>query len=290
MPAGGRPTVRSRRLGRALRQARLSANLDQEEAAAALRCSAAKISRLESGHVSARPLEVVILLGLYGVTDPSECSRLETLAKESPKRGWWLDYADMLQHGYADQISFEADATHIFTWQSVLIPGLLQTEQYARETIASGLTHMDGDQVAEEVKIRMQRQARISEEGVYFTAILWEPAVREPIWSRSIQRKQLERLASVAQQRNVTIQILPYASLVKLAQCAPFSAYGFGAEPNIEAVTVGNLNSTSVFEDEQDLSAYSLAFAQLRSAAKSPDDSLELIKQNIGKLGNNHGS
>ncbi|WP_247702479.1 helix-turn-helix transcriptional regulator [Streptomyces sp. F63] len=115
MPAGGRPTVRSRRLGAALRRYREAAKLEQQSAAEHIAGSITKISRLESGQVSARPGDVRLLLELYGVTDRETHLRLEQLARDSNKRGWWLDYPWAAKQEYADVITLESDATYIRT-------------------------------------------------------------------------------------------------------------------------------------------------------------------------------
>ena len=125
MPDGGRSTVRSRRLGAALVKHREAAKLVQKDAAAAIKGTTTKISRMETGKVSVRPLELSILLNLYGVSDPAECTRLEGLARDSGRRGgWWTDYGDTTGPGYADHISLENDATHISEWRGLIVPGL----------------------------------------------------------------------------------------------------------------------------------------------------------------------
>ncbi|WP_445271115.1 helix-turn-helix domain-containing protein, partial [Streptomyces sp. DSM 41634] len=126
MPASGRPTVRSRRLGTALRAYRLAAKLDQLEAADIIAASQARISRLETGHVTARVIEVRLLLDAYGIKDPDVRAKLEELAKHSMNRGWWLEHAAHLRPDYLDHIALEDDATYILEWQPVLVPGLLQ--------------------------------------------------------------------------------------------------------------------------------------------------------------------
>lgn len=132
MPVGGRPTVRSRRLGAALRRHREAAGLDQATAAAAILRSVSKVSRLEGGQSTASALEVRTLLNCYGVDDPDERARLEGWAKTSNQRGWWLDYQETLRSGYTDHITLENDATYIRSWQPALIPGLLPDHRVRR--------------------------------------------------------------------------------------------------------------------------------------------------------------
>ncbi|MBC3842747.1 helix-turn-helix domain-containing protein [Streptacidiphilus sp. 4-A2] len=284
MPQGGRTTVRSRRLGRELKDARVKSGQSQEDAATALLCNASKISRIESGHVSARPLEVVTLLRLYGVVDdPARVKRLEELARVSSKRGWWLDY-EAIPNGYADQISLEDDATHISEWGSALIPGLCQSPKYAQKTIENGPNFVPPDQIKELVEVRKRRQRLISTEGIYYAATLWECAVTTPAWGLEVHEDQLKHLLSLTEQSNITIQILPMREIAAATLTGPFSAYAFSEEPAFEAVRVSNAMNTTVLESGSDLTAYSRIYDRLRSAALSQDQSAKLIRNILGNL------
>jgi transcriptional regulator with XRE-family HTH domain len=280
MPAGGRPTVRSRRLGAALKRHREAAGLDQSTAASAILKSITKVSRLESGHVSASPLEVRTLLDRYGVEDADERSRLEQLARSSNERGWWLDYQEIVRPGYADHITLETDSTYIRSWEPALVPGLLQTPEYAEAVITSGPTFIPSERVTELVKVRQERQKRIEAGRVHFTAIVWEPAVLSlaahgPI----IRNRQLQRLLDAGERQNVTVQILPQAASTAAGMSGAFVAFSFGVEPNVEAVSVRTVANTTVVESPEDLALYVNVFDQLRSAAMSPMDSAERIRQ-----------
>ncbi|MET9845733.1 Scr1 family TA system antitoxin-like transcriptional regulator, partial [Streptomyces ossamyceticus] len=181
MPAGGRPTVRSRRLGAALKRYRQAAKLDQPQAADLLGVHQTRISRIESGHVNARIVEIRVLLSAYGVDDPEVLAKLEDLAKRSKHRGWWLEHAEHLRPNYLDYISLEDDATHIRVWAQVLVPGLLQTPAYAESVITAGPNYIAADLVAQLVKVREARQAKIEEGEAAYTAILWEPVILHPM-------------------------------------------------------------------------------------------------------------
>ncbi|MFJ4620024.1 helix-turn-helix domain-containing protein [Streptomyces sp. NPDC088812] len=278
MPAGGRPTVRSRRLGTALRQYRLAAKLDQPRAAEVIAASQARISRLESGHVTARVIEVRLLLDAYGVTDAGVRGKLEELAKHSKNRGWWLEHAAHLRPDYVDHIALEDDATYIREWQPVLVPGLLQTPAYA-EAIATGSpNYIAPDRVAQLVKVREGRQAKIEEGGASYTAILWESVVAHPLVSVDTHREQLAAILEVGRRKNVTVQVLPFSTGVLGAVTSAFSTFSFDVEPAVEAVTLENLRGTSVLESSADLTAYANMYDQLRSSALAPDTSAQLIR------------
>ncbi|WP_026150461.1 helix-turn-helix domain-containing protein [Streptomyces prunicolor] len=278
MPAGGRPTVRSRRLGTALRQYRHAAKLDQPQAAEVIAARQARISRLESGHVTARVIEVRLLLDAYGVTDSEVRVKLEELAKHSKNRGWWLEHAAHLRPDYVDHIALEDDATYIREWQPVLVPGLLQTPAYAEAVIASTPHYIAPERIAQLVKVREGRQAKIEEGGATYTAILWEAVVTQPMVSVEIHREQLSRILEVSERKNVTIQVLPFSAGAVAGSTYAFSSFSFESEPTVEAVTMDNLRGTSVLEGAEDLAAYANAYDQLRSAALGPDASVRLIR------------
>ncbi|WP_416967062.1 helix-turn-helix domain-containing protein [Streptomyces sp. 4F14] len=279
MPVGGKPTVRSRRLGVALRRHREAAGLDQAAAAEAIIKSVSKVSRAESGHVSVSALEVRTLLDRYGVTDENERDRLVGWARTSNERGWWVDYQDTLRPDYADHITLESDATYILDWDPVLIPGLLQTAQYADKVITIGPKFLPEDRVAELVEVRMQRQRRLDEGEVQYTAILWEPAITALADGSEVYVDQLQHLLKVGRRQNVTLQILPSSAFLTATMSGAFTAFSYGVEPYAEAVAVQTSSNTAVVEAPDDLARYANVFDRLRSAALSPTQSARRIRQ-----------
>ncbi|MCX4964153.1 helix-turn-helix domain-containing protein [Streptomyces sp. NBC_00654] len=278
MPAGGRPTVRSRRLGSALKRHREAAGVDQSVAAEAIMKSVSKVSRLEGGQVSASALEVRALMDCYGVQDGDERSRLERLARTSNQRGWWVDHQEAVRPDYADYITLESDASYIRSWEPALIPGLLQTAEYAESVITSGPTFIAQETVAALVKVRQERQKRIEQGGVHFTAIIWEPAIASLPHDPTVCRGQLLRLLEAGSRQNVTVQILPRAASKSAGMSGAFAAFSFGVEPIVEAVTVQTVAHTTVVEAPEDLALYVNVFDLLRSAALSPQESADRIR------------
>jgi transcriptional regulator with XRE-family HTH domain len=279
MPAGGRPTVRSRRLGSALRNYRQAAKLDQPQAAEVIASSQARISRVESGHATPRVIEVRLLLDAYDIKDQEVRDKLEDLAKHSKNRGWWLEHAAHLRPDYLDHISLEDDATHIRAWAQALVPGLLQTPAYSESVITSGPSYVDPDRVEQLVNVRQARQAKIEEGGAAYTAIIWEPVIIHPLVRAEVHREQLVHILEVGKRKNVTIQVLPFSAGTLAGEISAFASFSFDSEPIVEAVTLDNLRGTSILEAPEDLAAYTLAFDQLRSAALSPDASAQLFRR-----------
>ncbi|MBZ6231026.1 helix-turn-helix domain-containing protein [Streptomyces olivaceus] len=278
MPAGGRPTVRSRRLGTALKQYRQAAKLDQPQAAEIIAASQARVSRLESGHVTARVIEVRLLLDAYGVEDLAVRAKLEELAKHSRNRGWWLEHAAHVRPDYLDHIALEDDATYIREWQQVLVPGLLQTSAYTEAVIRTSPTFMEPERVAQLLKVRESRQAKIEEGGARYSAIIWEAVITHPLVSADVHREQLSAILEAGDRKNVAVQVLPFSVGALATVTSAFSTFSFDSDPVVEAVALENLRGTSVLEGPEDLAAYANMYDLLRSSALAPDASAKLIR------------
>jgi len=282
MPAGGKPTVRSRRVGSELRRLREAAEVTTAQAAELLSCSAAKISRIENGNVSARVVDLRILLDRYGVGDAEHRAYLERLARDSNKRGWWQDYGDTIPPYYADFIGLETDASYIKTWEPTLVPGLLQTPEYARAIMLANPAMISPDKLENFISIRQARQARL-EQGTdaRFDAVIWEAALTTTIGSDEIQRGQLARLLELMDRPNISVQILPLEAGDQASMCGSFVTFSFGSERSVSTVFVENLTSSQYLEEDQELRGYTLVFDALRSAALSPAASATRIRQRL---------
>lgn len=220
-----------------------------------------------------------LLLNAYGVDDLEAREKLEGLAKRSKHRGWWLEHAAHLRSDYLDHIALEDDATYIREWQPVLVPGLLQIPAYTEENIGADPNYVPPDLVADLLKVRQTRQAKIEEGGATYTAILWEGVITHPLVSAEAHRQQLSAILEVGKRKNVTVQVLPFSAGALAALTSAFSTFSFDSEPTVEAVTLENLRGTSVLEGSEDLTAYANAFDQLRSAALAPEASARLIRR-----------
>ncbi|MGW0829741.1 helix-turn-helix domain-containing protein [Streptomyces prunicolor] len=285
MPAGGRPTVRSRRLGAALKQYRLAAKLDQPQAAEIIASSQARISRVESGHATPRVIEVRLLLDEYGVTDLEVRAKLEELAKYPKKRGWWLEHAAHLRPDYVDHIALEDDASHIWQWHPVVVPGLLQTAAYAEAVITEGPASLTSEHIARLVEVRLRRQEKVAEGGVPYRVVLWEAVIRHPLVNAEIHREQLMALLEAGKRTNVTLQVLPFGVGTLVPASAPgFAGFGFDAEPKFEALTMDGLMGASVLGSPEDLANHASAYDLLRLAALPPEGSARIIRSTLRSL------
>jgi hypothetical protein len=247
--------------------------------------SPTKISRAESGRESIPPHEVEKLIDYYQVADPLR-RQLLSLAEDAAQQGWWEDYAHVLAPEYSEFIGLEAEAVSILSCHFEVIPGLLQTEEYARQ-ISLGYQQVipvSPSEVEHMVKIRMTRQARLVREPVlHLSAIIDESALLRNIGGPLVMRAQLEHLARICEQPNVEIRILPLNRNVSLAVGSSFQVMTFGSRDAAAPAGLGDIVSTEslrtelYIEGEGDTYLYRLAHNALADASLPPDDSRYLI-------------
>ncbi len=283
MPSSRSPTVRRRRLAAELR--RLRGSRTGSEVSRAIGWSTTKISRAESGRESLPPAEIEKLIDYYGVTDPVR-GQLLSLAEDAGQRGWWDEYADALDPEYLEFVGLEAEATACFQWQSDYMPGLLQTEGYARRLSAvfQTLAPTVPPGVRERfVRVRMLRQERLTQEPVLRLSVVVDEAVLlRGIGDREVMRGQLARLAEAAELPNVDLRVLPLSENSGLS-VSTFVILSFGAQGAPDAAGLGDVVSaesltTELYvEGETDTHLYRLFSRALTDAALPPAQSRGLI-------------
>ncbi|MGI5352303.1 helix-turn-helix domain-containing protein [Streptomyces sp. CA-250714] len=284
MPSDRKPTMRGRRLGSALRRYRLAAKLDQEHAAQELGCSTAKISRIESGANCARVAEVRYLLDLYEVHDETTRSQLERLARSATKRGWWVNQPVPVPDKLGDYLALESDATFIRTWQTTLVPGLLQTEEYTRVLLATNPTYGDETDIERSVAIRQERRKQFLASGARLAAVIWEPALTSSMPSAKTHRAQLLDLLWLQQQPLVSLQVLPLGEWSAAASSPPFAMLSFDGEWAPSAVVQDTHQESVVLEDENLTTPYAHAFDALRSAALTNEQTQDFIQRLVSSI------
>lgn len=273
------PTVRRRRLGSELRKLREAAGRSLEDAAEVLECSRSKISRIELGYLGIRTRDVRDLLNDYEVEDEALRTHLMALAKDGNKRGWWEAYGHIVTPPYANFLQLEADADYIRSFESILIPGLLQTEAYSRAVIRANPALVRDEEVDTLMRIKAERQRLLThvEKPVRFWAIIGEAALRTPIGGPKVMRGQLEYLAEAVEQSNVTLQVLPYAAGAHAGLSGPFVLFSYNVPNDTGIVFLENLTSSLYLETPDEVANYTLVFDALRSSALNPADSLDFV-------------
>lgn len=211
------------------------------------------------------------LLIAYGVDDPAERLAVLTLAREARQRGWWEEYRDVWPGGSLPE--FEAEARKILTFELALIPGLLQTADYARAVFRGGRV-VDEAAMERRVEARMARQRILDRENPpYLWALVDEAALRRHVGGPDVMRAQLHHLADAAARPNITIQVLPFAAGAHAAMESAFTILEFHAADDPTLVYVENIAADTYLELDEQVAGYSLAYDHARASALSADAS-----------------
>lgn len=276
----GAPTVRRRRLGAELRRLREAAGLKLDDVQERTGINAVKTSRVETARTGVKPGDLDTLLDLYGVDDVGKRAVLHSLARDGARRGWWQTYTDTISPAYADLISLEAQAKSVRTWQTTLIPGLLQTAAYARATIDAINMTAPPERVNALVEVRTARQSVLTRlEPPELWAIIHEIALRPQLGDTHVMKEQLQRLLDVTQLPHVSVQVLPLNASPHPGMAGPFTLLGFPETADLDIAHVEDLTSALYVEDPAEVSIYGAAFERLRAAALPFDKSTDLIAQ-----------
>lgn len=271
---GHSPTVRRRRLAAELRRLRDQAKLTIEDVAEKLECSSSKISRIETGHVGVNPRDARELLRLYGVAD-DQLEALVQLSREARKKGWWHSYNEVFTGAF---VGLEAEASSLRAYQALLIPGLLQTEDYMRAVIRAARPDATGAEVDKRVKARLARQRLLTDvEPPRYWAVIDEAVLCRSVGGEAVMHAQLNWLAARATLPHVTIQVLPFAAGAHPGMEGPFLILGFPEQADPDVVYVDNTTAGIYLEEPAEILRYTLMFDHLRAGALSPDDTLTRI-------------
>ncbi|MEU1665466.1 helix-turn-helix transcriptional regulator [Streptomyces sparsogenes] len=278
------PAVRRRKLGAELRRLRDLAGLTSGEAARRVGWHQSKVSRLETGRSGARPSDVARLLDVYEVADPELRTLLEALCgggasdPEGSRRGWWYAYRDLLPPAYRDFISLESEASTASTLETTVVPGLLQTPDYARAVTRAALPDLPPPQVDTLVEVRIARQSVLrGARPLRLHAVLDEAALRREVGGPGVMAAQLRHLAEVAALPQVRLQVLPFSAGMPIGITGPFIIFSFSHITDLDVVVLDHLTSSLYLERKEDLRAYSAAFDTLRTKALSVRETLTFI-------------
>ncbi len=276
--AAGSPTMRRRRLARELARLREQTGMTIREAATALEWDPSKLSRVEGLQRGIIVRDVRRLLTLYGVTDEAQREALFEMSRQSKQRGWWQAYADVMPSEYANLIGLEAEASEIRAYEPELVPGLLQTEQYARAIIRLGRPGDTAGEIDRRVGVRMTRQQVLDrDDPPIMRVVLNEGAARRLVGGPEVMRGQLHKLAAQRPRSNVLIQVLPFSAGEHPAMSGPFTILAFPEPGDRGVVTLENMASTLSLEREEDLRQYVRAFDFLQAAALGPRETRDML-------------
>lgn len=270
-------TVRLWQLGQELRRLREESGRTIIEAAAGLERTHSSLSKIENGKSAIKPRDLRPILDYYKAGE-EERQRLLDLAKEGRVKGWWHSYSSTLDQPYMDYITLESEAVRARTFETILIPGLLQTEDYARAIVAASASENPNRDEEKLTAVRMARQSVLNREErpLLLWVILSEAALHHHMGGRAVMKDQLAHLVEVSHQQNVTFQVLPFSHGAHAGVNGAFTVLDLSVS-DLSLVLVENISSTLYMERAEEISKYNLAFDHLRMAALPEKQSLALV-------------
>jgi transcriptional regulator with XRE-family HTH domain len=276
------PTVRRRRLGSELRKLREQKGMTAEEVAARLLVSQSKISRLENGRRSISQRDVRDLCGVYGVEDVRIVDSLMNMAKESRQQGWWHAFGDV---PYSVYIGLETEAASLRVYESLIVPGLLQTRNYAAAVIDGMWPEATASEMEKRIQVRLKRQERISDSvrPLRYWAVVDEAVLRRVVGSPEVMREQLDHLAEASALPHVTLQVLPYGVGAHPGMYGKFAILEFEDESDSSVVYLEGVTSDLYLEKPTDVQSYSVMYEHLRALALNPEQSRQFITDVAGE-------
>lgn len=266
--------VRRWRLGKQLREMREAAGKSQDDAAAYLGVKRPTISRIENGRHSILPRNVRFLCQLYQVGAP-QVDMLVRQAEESNERGWWVSYSDTMPNWFETYVGFEADAQEIRTYESELVPGLLQVPSYVRAIRAA--YRGDGStepEIAKSVAFRLERQKRLEVKRPALRFVLNEAVLRRPVGD---MKEQVDNLVAMSRRGFIALQVLPFDVGPHPGMKSSFTLLTLPDEPAPNFVYLEHDQGAIYLERPADLTRYSASFDALSRVALSPDDTVDFL-------------
>lgn len=274
------PAVRRRKLGAELRALRARAGLTSGQAARLVGWHQSKVSRIETGASGVKPADVRLLLDAYDVPGGESRELLLVLAgsEDDGRHHWWHAYRGVLPPTYRDFISLESQACTMRTLETSVVPGLLQTPEYARAVTRAAVDGVEETRLDALVEVRLARQDVLrSDPPLALSAVLDEAVLRREVGGPEVMTRQLERLMEAARLPQVRLQILPFAAGAYIGITGPFVIFSFPSTSDLDVVVLDQMMSSLYLERKEDLQAYSEAFNTLQIHALSPEDSLDFI-------------
>lgn len=287
------PTVGRRRLRNALRHARDAADLTQEQVAEAMDWSLSKVIRIETGGVGVSTSDLRQLLQLYQVADPGQVAELIELARIGRQRPWWTRYKEVVPGGYLAYIGLEDESSALRCVNPVGMPGLLQTEEFARAladaswwtTTVGGGVRPAPSVAAERADVRMIRQREVLHRPnpPEITAVLDEAVLWRQIGGPQVLKRQLEHLIALGNQPHITVHVLPFTASM-LNMVSPFVILEFPDPADTDVIYAESAFEYRVIDEPSELETHRDVFEHLRVASLSEAESLELIARVAGKI------
>ena len=278
------PTVRRKRLTVELRRLREQAGLTCEDVGQRLECSGTRISRMETGRIGARPGDVRELLEIYGVTGAAADSLVQ-LARDARRKGWWHAYGRVLPPWFEAYVGLESDAARLHDFQPSVVPGLLQTQDYARAILRDAPYADYGEDIDQQLALRMRRQAVLDQpRPPQVRMVLGESVLWMQVGGPAVLRAQLLRLAELAARPDFSLQILPLRTAAHAQPAGPFTLLEFADPADPTVVYLEHLTGSLLLDEDEEVQRYRAMFDHLRAAALAPGPSADLIARTAAGL------
>ncbi|HEX3957045.1 MAG TPA: helix-turn-helix transcriptional regulator [Trebonia sp.] len=283
-PSVGDPTVLKILLGAQLRRLRDLAGVSRDEAGYHIRASGSKISRLELGRVSFKERDVADLLDLYGVVGEQKDQLLQ-LTHEANATPWWQKYREVVPDWFQVYVGLEEAAALIRIYEVQFVPGLLQTEDYARAVVVQGAPSLSPEEIDSRVAVRMGRQKLFSRENpARLWAVVDEAALRRPIGSRDVLAGQINRLIDTTSEPNITLQVMPFKHGGHAAEGGAFTIMRFPEADLPDMVYMEYLTGAHYIDKPDDVELYAAVMERLSVAGTSPEKTRDILGDILKEL------
>lgn len=272
------PSIKRRRLGAALRRLREQSGQSTDDVARSLGWSKSKVSRIETAAVTVTPDDVRALLRLYDDVLTDEVEQLVTLAREDKQSGWWRQYSEVLPHEFEGFLGLESEAARILSYEPDVIPGLLQTGDYAKRVLGQHPLTVMPYEVERSTQLRKARQSRLTgADPVELDAVVNEGALRRLVGGAEVMRGQLNHVITMLELPNITVRVLPFSAGEHPGMNGPFTVLEFPDPEDPRIVYLDVLTTSYYLDGLREVGAYQLAHDRLRALALGPDESRSTI-------------
>ena len=281
------PLLQRRRLRTELRTARLNRDLTQEQVAKAMEWSLSKMNRIEKAKTGISTNDLKVLLPLYGITDKKQTEELLDLARAARRPGWWRQYGDVAPDTLLELIDYESAASAVHQFETTLVPGIMQTEEYASAILQEFYSgNMSGRNIRKLVKLRTRRRdLLVGAEAPKFSFLLDETAVHRQVDSPAVTSRQLRQLATAADLPNVTIQIVPFTAGLHPGVGGAFEVVEFDDTDDDNIVFVEGPRGDFISDDPGEADRYLRGFQLIKEKSLGPADSVAFLRKAAAEMG-----
>ena len=274
------PTVRLRRLATRLATLRSEAGLSREQVEEQTGINSTTLYRIETARTKPQRRTLLTLLDLYGVSDKADRDDLVALSKHSSELGWLRQYESDLREPYSNFISFESEARSVRNYESLFVPGLLQTEDYARAVIRGVLPHATNDEVEKRVEVRVQRKTVLTKDDpLSLWCVIDEAAVRRKVGGDKIMQGQLVHLIEATAAPTTVLQIIPFAAGAHPGMPGSFVVMSFPEPTDPDIIYLDSMGGDLFLERSEDVERFTTVFEHLRATALSPADTVRMLEE-----------